>query len=99
MTAERTCVTRRIKQARYLQRHHPDIVPTPEPAEGFDSILDGGDPSLRFALRAALDAAHAPSPGVRAAGPLFQGTVVVVRPTLSGPNSGPVAVSAADAEV
>lgn len=99
MSAERHCVTRRIKQARYLQRHHPDIVPTPEPAEGFGSILEGGDPSLRFALRAALDAAHAPSPGVRAGVPLFQGSLVVVRPTISGPRSGPVSVAAADAEV
>lgn len=34
-----TCATRAIKNARYLQKVAPDIMPEIEPAEGFGSVI------------------------------------------------------------
>jgi hypothetical protein len=94
VTEERSCFTRRLKQARYLQRRHPEIVPTPEPSEGFETVLEGSDPSLRFALRDALDASQAAAPDARASRARFAGALHLVRPTISGPKAGPTAVPA-----
>lgn len=89
MASERRCQTRRLKEARYLQREHPGLVPSPEPSEGFDSVLDGTDPSIRFELRAALDPERLPSVLPRAVPPLFSGTIQLVRlraPQRAGPD-------------
>jgi hypothetical protein len=54
------CQTRFLKTARFLQRTAPDVLPPGEPVEGFRSILDGSDPSMRYLLRDALGPGKVP---------------------------------------
>ncbi|MCI4355856.1 MAG: hypothetical protein L3K18_01765 [Thermoplasmata archaeon] len=76
---DRSCSTRSLKVAHHLQRTRPDIVPAVEPLEGFGSILEGSDPSLRFVLRDAFGPAGVPSAGTKAVAPLFNGSLVFLR--------------------
>lgn len=80
---DRSCSTRTLKVARHLQRTRPDIVPSPEPLEGFGSVLEGSDPSLRFQLRDALGPAGVPPATNRAVPPLFTGSLVFLHLTVS----------------
>jgi hypothetical protein len=82
---DRVCVTRAIKNAKFLQNMAPDIIPKKEPADGFASII----PSivLRRLHEAGPEAARVPKlweflarkkpprAGTRASAPLFSGTI------------------------
>jgi hypothetical protein len=76
---DRSCSTRSLKVAHYLQKTRPDIVPLVEPPEGFGSILEGSDPSLRFVLRDVFGPGGVPSAGTKAVAPLFAGSLVFLR--------------------
>ncbi|MCI4363114.1 MAG: hypothetical protein L3K13_02255 [Thermoplasmata archaeon] len=91
------CQTRFLKTARFLQRTVPDLLPPSEPVEGFRSILDGSDPSMRYLLRDAL--AHGKLPRLRSE-PVSKGLVgslLVLRPTFQT-RKGPFAVGPEDTE-
>src|SRR5438876_3114831 len=82
------CVTRALKNARYLQKVAPHIMPEIEPAEGFDSAIslqiledlhtpdrphtNRTDPHLAELLRDV----QLPTLLAIATGPLFQGTLI-----------------------
>jgi hypothetical protein len=80
---DRTCATRSLKVARHLQRTRPDIVPTVEPLEGFASVLEGTDPSMKFLLRDAMAPGKVPAAGSAAASPLFAGSLVFAHLTIT----------------
>lgn len=102
----RICVTRAIKNARYLQTRAPHIIPAEEPQEGYASRVPfdllsrlgrlqeheaGGLAQLQEFIRGT----KVPEAGIRPAGPLFSGTLIFVRITFNTP-SGAFSVSAAD---
>ncbi|HEV2449125.1 MAG TPA: hypothetical protein VGU43_01795 [Thermoplasmata archaeon] len=63
-----------------MQRTTPDLLPTPEPVEGYRSILEGSDPSTRFLLRDLFAPSRAPPLRSELAGPPFAGGVRLVVP-------------------
>lgn len=92
------CRSRDLKVAWHLQRVAPEILPADEPLEGFDSILKGSDPMLRFQLRELLGPGKLPRVSTGAAGPLFQGSIALVGLDFGGSSAGPV-LSASDLAV
>jgi hypothetical protein len=76
---ERTCVTRTLKIAHHLQRTRPDVVPAVEPLEGFASILEGTDPSMKFVLRDIFGARGDPRATTAGSGRRFSGTLRFAR--------------------
>jgi hypothetical protein len=80
---DRTCATRTLKLARHLQRNRPDIVPAIEPLEGFATVLEGTDPSMKFQLRDALAPGTLPAVGTKTVAPLFNGTLVFANLTIA----------------
>ncbi len=78
MTSDDRCPTRRIKEARFLQRTHPELLPEPEPAEGFDSVLEGNDPFLRYQLREVLGPGRLPMPRLPRPDELLRGRIGTV---------------------
>ncbi|MCI4326825.1 MAG: hypothetical protein L3K16_04220 [Thermoplasmata archaeon] len=95
---DRSCATRSLKVARHLQRTRPDIVPPVEPLEGFASVLEGTDPSMKFLLRDALAPGKVPAAGSAPASPLFAGSLVFAHLTITA-GSKQFAVAPADLEV
>ncbi|MCI4350435.1 MAG: hypothetical protein L3K15_02840 [Thermoplasmata archaeon] len=82
------CRTREIKLARHLQRVAPDLVPAEEPAEGFGSLLQSGDPMLRFQLRDLESRGRLPPTRSAASAPLFTGALKFVTLNYPGPGGG-----------
>jgi hypothetical protein len=76
---ERTCVTRTLKIAHQLQRTRPDVVPAVEPLEGFASILEGTDPSMKFVLRDIFGARGGARATNAGSGRRFSGTLRFAR--------------------
>jgi hypothetical protein len=95
---DRSCATRSLKVARHLQRTRPDVVPAVEPREGFASVLEGTDPSMKFLLRDALAPGKVPVAGTRASAPLFAGSLVFAPLTVTA-GSKVLTVSPADRDV
>jgi hypothetical protein len=102
----RICVTRAIKNARYLQKVAPHIIPPEEPLEGFASLVPldvltvlhkkhgatiPGRPDLTEFLRTA----QLPAIGNQALDPLFNGTLHFVQITFNA-TGGAISVSSAD---
>jgi len=90
----RVCVTRRNKNARYLQSVAPHIIPQQEPAEGFTSLvpshllsrlstLNEADAGEHAQLREFLRSTRVPQIGTLPVGPLFSGTLYLVQLTVS----------------
>ncbi len=86
--ADWLCATRMLKQARFLQRTHPELVGAEEPSEGFPSVLEGSDPFLRFELRAALDPERLPPVRPLGALPGFSGVVRLAPLRVRGASGG-----------
>lgn len=83
------CRSRDLKVAWHLQRVAPDILPAEEPLEGFDSILQGSDPMLRFQLRELLAPGKLPRVRSGAVAPLFQGPIALVALDFGASSGGP----------
>lgn len=92
----RSCATRALKVARHLQLTRPDILPAEEPLEGFASILEGSDPTMRYLLRDALAPGKLPTVSGAVPGPLYSGTLAIVRVSFQT-RKGAYAVAVADA--
>ena len=84
------CVTRLLKNARFLQRAEIGALPEVEPPEGFGSMISLGDLRRLHMMepeeaRAALGnrplARRPPRPGIKAVSPLFAGTLRFVQAT------------------
>ena len=107
---ENVCVTRSVKNARHLQANAPEILPMPEPEEGFGSLvpadllarLHAGLASKELervpGLAGALQRSPIPRPRAAAAEPLFNGTLVFAATDFRTKDGG-VSVSPADLEV
>jgi hypothetical protein len=86
---QRVCGTRKIKNAKHIQRVAPEIIPFDEPLEGFESLVSyellnvihviGPEEVKEKRLSKALARHRAPTPGTKAIGPLFNGTLHFVR--------------------
>ena|SRR2546428_80402 len=82
---DRACVTRAIKNAKYLQRAAPDLVPQKEPADGFASLIPSdllsklhlaGPETTKIRLLSELLAMRrVPRASTRASAPLFSGSI------------------------
>ena len=102
------CVTRAIKNAKFLQATAPHILPADEPDGGFASLVPLDHLSRLASLREEevedaqlkefIRATSVPTAGVLPAGPLFGGSLVFARITFNTPG-GAVAISAADVAV
>src|SRR2546430_13814462 len=90
---DRMCVTRAIKNAKYLQKVAPQVIPQKEPADGFGSLIPG---SLLGKLHLAgpevtkirelsqlLAKRMVPRGGTRATVPLFSGPILFVNVTFN----------------
>ncbi|MGC1382097.1 MAG: hypothetical protein WA814_13870 [Candidatus Baltobacteraceae bacterium] len=86
MNHQRLCATRALKNARYLQKHLPGVIPALEPEAGFGSIVPFSvlsrlhrlkESSLPGDLRAALSGLVTPAVQAVPQTPLFNGTVYV----------------------
>jgi hypothetical protein len=102
----RICVTRALKNARYLQKVAPHIIPPEEPMEGFGSLVplevltvlhrkQGTDIRGHNNLTQLLKMEQLPVAGNQALDPLFNGTLHFVQITFTT-TTGSVAVSTAD---
>ncbi len=104
------CATRAIKNAIYLQRVAPHIMPKDEPADGFGSVIPmpilasihrpdaHGWPNVDDRLARDLAAVQFPPIQFASAVPLFNGTLFFVRVhfTVQQQNNAVISVSAAD---
>src|ERR1700674_2080928 len=86
----RICVTRALKNARYIQAVAPHIIPAQEPVEGYASLIpldlltvlhnkQGLQIQGRADLTSMLSAAKLPLAGNQAVDPLFNGTLHLVQ--------------------
>jgi hypothetical protein len=90
---DRFCVTRAIKNAKYLQKEAPDLVPKKEPADGFASLiprdlltklhLAGPEATKIRVLSELLARRNVPRAGTRASAPLFSGSIQFVDVTFN----------------
>src|SRR2546429_3510226 len=108
-----TCATRAIKNARYLQKVAPHIMPEIEPAEGFDSVIplqlltqlhgpDRTNVSSAFPhLAELLKDVEFPIPAAVATGLLFQGTLIFLHIsfTIQDQNNAVISISNQDFNV
>jgi hypothetical protein len=95
------CATRAIKNARFLQRVAPDLMPCPEHADGFGSVIPFSvlerlhlmsDTDRELAqheeLRTVLKKTRPPKAQATAAAPHFSGTLAFVAPRFRDTTSG-----------
>ena len=105
--SDRMCGTRAIKNARYLQKVAPEVMPTKEPAEGFGSVIpqkvlgrlhQAGAPEMRGDTKLHEALKGVKFPAILASGSLFQGTLyfVSVQFTIQNQGNAVISVSAAD---
>src|SRR5438105_3613005 len=90
---DRMCVTRAIKNAKYLQKVAPEIIPQKEPADGFGSLITGsllgklhlvGPEATKISRLSQLLAKRTvPKGGTRASVPLFSGPILFVNVTFN----------------
>jgi hypothetical protein len=92
------CRSRDLKLAWHLQRVAPELVPSPEPSEGFEDLLQSTDPMLRYQLRDLATRGKIPEARPTAAGPLFSGTLRIVALGYPSSKGGP-SVATPDAAV
>src|SRR6266850_505101 len=102
---DRVCVTRAIKNAKYLQRVAPELLPQNEPADGFASLfprellaklhLAGPGATKIRGLSKLLAKEKVPKGGTRASAPLFSGPLQFVNVTFNA-SGGNFAVPAPD---
>ncbi len=102
-----TCATRRIKNAKHLQREAPHLLPREEPAQGYTSRIPAAwldvlhravrpkDLPPHPQLEAYLAKARLPRPKTTPSEPLFNGTLIFVQVTFTTAK-GTVAVSGVD---
>ena len=89
----RVCVTRAIKNAKYLQKIAPEIIPQREPEDGFASLVPGnllsklhlvGPEATKVGkLSELLAKKSVPRGGTRASVPLFSGSIQYVNVTFN----------------
>lgn len=101
----RICVTRAVKNAKFLQATAPQIIPADEPLEGFTSLVPldqlqrlhllREDEVQNAKLKKFVRTTDIPRAGILPAAALFAGSLVFARITFNTPG-GAVAVSAAD---
>lgn len=103
----RICVTRALKNAKYIQLQAPHIIPAEEPAEGFASLVPL-DILRRFHnlseedlvgypdLQKLVAAARPPTPRAAPLDALFAGTIFFAQVTFDVGGPAPISVSAAD---
>ncbi|MBV8340441.1 MAG: hypothetical protein JO343_10880, partial [Candidatus Eremiobacteraeota bacterium] len=109
----RMCLTRGMKNAKYLQAVAPTILPKNEPAAGFGSLIDPALLNVLHVTRpdqapaiasepaglSAFLASHSiPGPAASVAGSLFNGTVYFVQISFTTPQ-GVITISDADMAV
>jgi hypothetical protein len=101
----RICVTRAVKNAKFLQATAPQIIPADEPLEGFTSLVPldqlqrlhllREDEVQNAKLKKFVRTTDIPRAGILPAAALFAGSLVFARITFNTPG-GAVGVSAAD---
>lgn len=99
------CVTRAMKNARFLQAEASHIIPADEPLEGFTSLVPldhlqrlhtlREDEIQDANLKEFVRTTDIPKPGILPSAPLFAGSLVFARITFNT-QPGPVALSAGD---